>query len=108
MKMKGVSTIYDYNYRARKGGAIGTLSDNEWHELCQAYGNRCIACGRRQMLTPDHIIPISKGGTNYIDNIQPMCHSCNSAKRALVIDFRTNPFPGIGWERKYTKGHWKR
>lgn len=31
-------------------------------------------------LTIDHIVPKSLGGSNHIDNLQPMCSACNTAK----------------------------
>ena len=31
-------------------------------------------------LTLDHIVPISKGGKNGLDNQQTLCYSCNHAK----------------------------
>ena len=39
----------------------------------------CVRCGKPAD-TIDHIIPLSKGGTNDIDNLQPMCWKCNKAK----------------------------
>ena len=39
--------------------------------------------------TIDHIIPLSKGGTNFLDNLQPLCGSCNSGKNNhVIIDYR--------------------
>lgn len=31
-------------------------------------------------LTVDHILPVSKGGGNELENLQPMCYLCNNKK----------------------------
>lgn len=36
-------------------------------------------------LTVDHIIPKSKGGTNDMDNLQPMCYTCNQLKGNKIL-----------------------
>ena len=43
-------------------------------------GAYCRNCGATDGLVIDHIIPISKGGTNDLDNLQVLCGSCNSSK----------------------------
>ena len=35
--------------------------------------------------TVDHIIPLSRSGTNYEDNLTPACRSCNSSKANKLI-----------------------
>lgn len=37
-----------------------------------------------EMMTIDHIVPKSKGGNNDIDNLQPMCHTCNTKKADTI------------------------
>lgn len=45
---------------------------------------RCQMCGRTVedgvKLHIDHIVPVSKGGTNDMNNLQVLCHKCNLAK----------------------------
>ena len=46
------------------------------------YGKMCTCCGLTDIhnLTKDHIIPLSKGGTDTPDNIQLHCFACNISK----------------------------
>ena len=77
--------------RARKLQVEGSFSPDEWLELKRKYNFSCLCCGKREpdiCLTVDHVIPLVKGGTNYIDNIQPLCVSCNSRKHSKSIDYR--------------------
>ena len=51
------------------------------------WGNkyRCCKCGGlfpKSQIDIDHIIPLRKGGTNDLWNLQPMCKTCNRSKGA--------------------------
>ena len=76
--------------RARIRGAIGSFTFGEWELLKKQYGYCCPCCSKCESeikLEIDHIIPLSKGGSNYIENIQPLCGSCNSKKHDKVIKY---------------------
>jgi 5-methylcytosine-specific restriction endonuclease McrA len=74
-----------------KGGG-GNYTADEFKALCEQYDNRCLACGRENVkLTADHVIPVSLGGSSYIENIQPLCGPCNSSKGTKTTDYRTKP-----------------
>jgi HNH endonuclease len=54
------------------------------HEVWRRDQGRCVDCGSRERLEFDHIIPISKGGSNTARNIELRCEACNRRKSASV------------------------
>lgn len=74
-----------HNRRARKRGVVGTHTVEELHQQLKRQKGKCYYChvklGKgRDSWNGDHIIPLSKGGTNYISNIVISCPSCNFKK----------------------------
>ncbi|MFC7721062.1 HNH endonuclease signature motif containing protein [Nonomuraea recticatena] len=66
--------------RARRANAEGTFTDEEWLAVVAHYENGCVACRAVGPLEPDHVVPLTWGGSNWISNIQPLCRSCNASK----------------------------
>jgi 5-methylcytosine-specific restriction endonuclease McrA len=67
---------------ARERNAEGSHTLEQWRELKAMHDGLCAQCKEAKPLTKDHIIPLSKGGSDYIENIQPLCRNCNSRKWA--------------------------
>ncbi len=89
--MPGHDIAIHENSRSKAAGVPGTFTGAEFYALCLRNGFRCLMCGKRFRptgLTADHIVPISKGGVNFISNIQPLCGRCNSSKGTKTMDFR--------------------
>ena len=74
--------------RARELSCIGKFTAEEWENVKQKFGHRCLCCGKSGKLQPDHVVPLACGGANTIENIQPLCGHCNSSKGAKTIDYR--------------------
>lgn len=49
-------------------------------------GYVCRRCGATDDLQMDHLIPVSRGGTNDLDNLAILCRPCNLNKRAKTWD----------------------
>jgi len=46
---------------------------------------KCGHCGAMTNLSVDHVVPVKKGGTDDLHNLQCLCRSCNSRKRDRFI-----------------------
>ncbi len=90
---------WDEGYRLRKGlknnrrraARISVPSEKYTREqVLEKTGGKCGICGKDIDLslkypntlcfTYDHVVPISKGGSNLLENMQPAHFSCNSSK----------------------------
>lgn len=70
--------------RVRKRNNGGSHTFEELRAKFDALGNVCFYCGNGGPLAIDHDIPISRGGSDDIENILPACKTCNSRKSALT------------------------
>ena len=70
-------------------------TDNEWVILLHACEGKCLKCGSTERLSRDHIQPLVCGGSDGIENIQPLCLRCNLSKHTKTVDYRPE------WIRNY-------
>lgn len=96
----------EYN-RTRNAERWGRLTATHkrpfaWLDIVDSFDGRCAICGEpvdptdtwteedgrkcygRRYPTVDHILPLKRGGTDTIENVQLACKRCNSRKGASV------------------------
>ncbi len=69
--------------RARSGIKVGV-----WRKLVEKHP-ACSLCGyefQNLDFEMDHDLPLSRGGSNDIENLQLLCHRCNKGKDALTTN----------------------
>jgi hypothetical protein len=84
-------TKYVNRVRARElktKSVPGAHTQAQWSALCRLFGKTCLRCGERKRLTRDHVTPLARGGSDGIENIQPLCLACNKTKFTKHIDYR--------------------
>jgi 5-methylcytosine-specific restriction endonuclease McrA len=76
---------YYRRYRARKANASGSHTAADIAALERMQRHCCAYCRadlRKVGRSIDHIIPLSRGGSDAPANLQLLCRSCNSSKHA--------------------------
>jgi 5-methylcytosine-specific restriction endonuclease McrA len=75
---------------ARKASSPGNFKHDDLTAKLAAQNFKCAAphCGIdvRDEYSIDHKIPLSRGGSNWPDNIQILCVRCNSSKRDRTME----------------------
>jgi 5-methylcytosine-specific restriction endonuclease McrA len=54
-------------------------------ELLKLYSSNCFYCGVSGRMELDHVIPVSRGGSNSIGNFVASCRPCNASKGKKTI-----------------------
>lgn len=76
----------------REARERGRHTAQEWWTLVRSVKRRCTYCGRQTVhrspwsLTKDHIVPVTRGGSDAIDNLCVACKQCNSNKGTMTGD----------------------
>ncbi|MEI6057341.1 MAG: HNH endonuclease [Lentisphaerota bacterium] len=68
----------------RNNAARIKIPEEVRHEVWRRDLGRCVNCGSQNKLEFDHIIPLSKGGSDSARNIQLLCEECNRKKSAKI------------------------
>ena len=79
-----------YN-RLKAAREKGTHTNEEWKEMLEFFEYTCCIClgsSGLKNVEKDHIIPIYQGGSDSINNLQPICAKCNSQKGSSNLDHR--------------------
>jgi 5-methylcytosine-specific restriction endonuclease McrA len=76
--------VHERRYKALLKGAEGTHTAADVARLMEEQGALCASPACRKSLVEgyqvDHIVPLSRGGTNWATNIQLLCSTCNQSK----------------------------
>lgn len=48
----------------------------------RTYGDVCFQCGNKATEI-DHIVEVAEGGTDDIENLQPLCNPCHKVKTSV-------------------------
>ena len=90
------------------------ISTGDRNRIYNKNKGRCAICGEFvpcNDFTIDHIIPLAKGGTNELDNLQCACRTCNVMKQDILpqdLMVKLRQIMLYQMENSFDKTFWKR
>ena len=98
----GIATLRRKKYKRRSlEKAVGDITFATIELLDNIFGNKCLYCQGHHDITYDHVIPLSRDGTNDLSNLVKACRSCNSSKHIKLLFTEWQP-PNIN-QQIYTQ-----
>lgn len=80
LKVLGAEATIDFGVGIQRQA----IPERVRHEVWRRDQGRCVECGSRERLEYDHIVPVSRGGSNTARNIELRCEPCNRRKAAKI------------------------
>ncbi len=74
--------------RSLRFNAKGSHTLEQKKQKLEYFGNKCVYCKKdliEVVMHWDHVIPLSRGGAEFISNLRPSCASCNCSKNDKLI-----------------------
>ena len=88
INIKEIRAILMYNKPTKPKRKRTRVPKGMRHEVFKRDNYTCCECGARKSdgatLHIDHIVPVSKGGSDELDNLQTLCSDCNLNKSDVI------------------------
>lgn len=80
--------------RLRVARAKGSHTSSEWDAIVAETGGICVRCGYQHDLGHErpckaYVLPLAAGGSNAVDNIQPLCRYCATSRGDDATNYLT-------------------
>lgn len=81
---------YNKYYGNRPSKSRTRRPATSFYLVVKTYGKWCVYCMELGVEVPatsiDHVVPVARGGTDALNNLRPVCGTCNSSKGAKLLE----------------------